>query len=362
MASFKELRDQLQPEDIIKVLGEYGYSPVYNKETSDFIIFPTCCHNHSGGSPKLYYYKNTHLFKCYTGCNTVFDIFDLIIKIEALRGRQVGKAFAVKRMGFELTSRDYNDLANESMMEDIAKLYELNNTSVYNIDEVENTNLEPINISFLDDRFCFSMEALGLWRKEGISWDTMLRYHITYDAIDNCIIIPHFDTKGNVVGVRGRYLGEDAPAKYKPIIYNGKQLRHPTSKTLYGYYQNREAIERTKSCIIFEGEKSVLKLDTIYGTNNISVATSGQSISNEHIQILLNSKVSNVILAFDADYRTDQEANAKLIEYKKIAKPLTIYFNVSIIMDFKNRLEYKDSPIDKGDVVFKELMKERIYI
>ena len=362
MASFRELRDKLEPEDIKRVLEEYGYSPIYNKEMSDFMVFPTCCHNLSGGSHKLYYYKNTHLFKCYTSCNTVFDIFDLIIKMEEIRGKQVGKSFAIKKLGFELNSQDYDELASESMMEDIAKLYELNNTSVFNIDDVENTALVPIDMGFLDERFCFSMEALSTWRREGISWDTMLRYYITYDSIDNCIIIPHFDTKGNVVGVRGRYLNNDAVAKYKPIIYNGKQLRHPTSKTLYGFFQNKDAIERTRSCIILEGEKSVMKLDTIYGSNNISVATSGQSISNEHIQILLDSKVSNVILAFDADYRTDNEINAKIADYKKIAKPLTIYFNVSIIIDFKKRLGYKDSPVDKGDQVFKELMRERIYI
>ena len=68
MSSFQELREQLTEEDIIRILSEYGYEPVYNKESSKFIVFPTCCHNLEGGSPKLYYYKNTHLFTCFTEC------------------------------------------------------------------------------------------------------------------------------------------------------------------------------------------------------------------------------------------------------------------------------------------------------
>ena len=57
-----------------------------------------------------------------------------------------------------------------------------------------------------------------------------------------------------------------------------------------------------------------------------------------------------------------QEAQQKLEDYKRLAKPLTTYFTVSIIIDFNNRLGYKDSPIDQGEKIFNELMKERVYI
>ena len=35
------------------------------------------------------------------------------------------------------------------------------------------------------------------------------------------------------------------------------------------------------------------------------------------------------------------------------------YTLVSVIMDFKNRLEYRDAPIDKGQEVWEELYSER---
>ena len=157
-------------------------------------------------------------------------------------------------------------------------------------------------------------------------------------------------------------MGEDVVDKYKPISYNGILLNCPTNAILYGYCQNKKALSMTKTCIIFEGEKSTLLMDTIYGKNNISVSVFGQSISKQQIKLLVDAGVSNVVLAFDADYKNEAEANKKLEEYKKIVKPLMTYFNVSIIIDFKGRLSYKDSPIDKGEKIFNELMKERIYI
>ena len=357
MASFKELRESLTPEDIVRILQEYDVQPHY--VGAKYIIFPTCCHNLVGGSPKLYYYKNTHMFKCFTDCNALFDIFELIIKMEELRGHKIGKIKAIQKTGLQINSRDEDQLADEAIMSDISKLYEINYTEIC---DIKNLDLTPINPNFLDDRFVFDIDGLKPWRDEGIALNTMLYYKITYDPIDNCIIVPQFDARGNVVGVRGRYLNEDADAKYKPIIYNGQLLSHPKNQTLYGFSHNKEAIKMTKTCILFEGEKSVLKMDTIYSNKNISVAVCGQTISREQIQLLLSIGVSNIVLAFDADYRTDKEVNEKFKAYKKIATPLLTYFNVSIIIDTQRRLGYKDSPIDKGVEVFNELMRERIYI
>jgi hypothetical protein len=49
----KELRMKLTPNEIKKILGSFGITPFDENETE--IIFPTVCHNLTGGSPKLYY-------------------------------------------------------------------------------------------------------------------------------------------------------------------------------------------------------------------------------------------------------------------------------------------------------------------
>lgn len=68
---FEALREKVTTELVKTVLSPYA-QPV--KETNAYLIYPTICHNISGGSNKLYYYKQSHLFHCYTECNSSFDI------------------------------------------------------------------------------------------------------------------------------------------------------------------------------------------------------------------------------------------------------------------------------------------------
>lgn len=75
-----EIKEQLTTDDIFNLLVDWGGEPEY---TSFGIISQTICHNPpQEGSRKLYYYSNSGLFHCFTGCeNPSFDIFELIIKI-----------------------------------------------------------------------------------------------------------------------------------------------------------------------------------------------------------------------------------------------------------------------------------------
>ena len=74
-----EIRSNLSLDNIFDLLQEWGGDPEY----SEFgILSATICHNAPGeGSKKLYYYENSGLFRCYTGCDASFDIFELTIKV-----------------------------------------------------------------------------------------------------------------------------------------------------------------------------------------------------------------------------------------------------------------------------------------
>ena len=82
-----ELKENLSLENVFSLVEEMCGEPVY---TNFGFVARTICHNppHTG-SMKLYFYKNTNLFKCYTQCFETFDIFDLIIKIK----KQTGEDF-----------------------------------------------------------------------------------------------------------------------------------------------------------------------------------------------------------------------------------------------------------------------------
>ena len=74
-----EIRNALSIENIFDLLQEWGGDPIY----TDFgLLSATICHNTPGeGSKKLYFYENSKLFYCYTGCDSSFDIFELTIKV-----------------------------------------------------------------------------------------------------------------------------------------------------------------------------------------------------------------------------------------------------------------------------------------
>lgn len=343
-----EIKQTITPEKIIQILQKYDVAPFL--ETSNYIIFPTCCHNIQGGSPKLYYYKNSCLFKCFTECNSSFDIFELIIKMERLRGNDINLFTALRIAGVESERVETTD--DTKYQQTLDYMYQFAN-SVY-----RTAKLEPVDDRVLNASV-FNYDVLSLWEQEGISLSTMKKYKIGYDPISNCITIPIIDQNGNLVSVRGRFLSEEETVKYKPITFCNKILSAPSSQLLYGLYQTQQAIKESKTAIIFESEKSVLMMDTYYGEKNNSVATLGKNISNQHILLLKKAGAENIILAYDADYKTEEETKAKFREYKKIAKTLAPFFNVSIIIDWYNKLPYKASPIDCGRGIFEFLLEKR---
>lgn len=346
--TLRELREELNDEQIKNILAQFNVEP--RTETDAFMIFPTCCHNLEGGSPKLYYYKNTKLFKCYTECNEMFDIFRLLIKIMHLRGKEITLRQAVEICDLDSSQNinfNYSDIQDFKYMQEL-----MHSTSVSDLPPLKTYDIMTLN------RYTFDLNGLTSWIEEGISINELQRFNIKYDPIENCIVIPNFDINGHLIGVRGRFLNIDAKAKYAPLWYNNVCLSHPTGRNFYGIYENKEAIQKKKTVIIFEGEKSVLKYGTYY-KDNIALATLGKTITYSHIQFLLKLGVSRVVLAYDADYETTEEMLTKREEYLKIAKILTPYFSTTILIDYDLQLNYKDSPIDHGKEYFEKLIRQR---
>lgn len=350
--TLSELRNSMAPEDVIKILEKYNVKPFYIG--SNYIIFPTCCHNLTGGKNKLYYYFDSHLFICYTECNSSFDIFELIMKMEKLRGNiQITLYEALKISG--INTREVLSTDTTKSQNAIDYMYDFTR-AIYKIKQNETVDERVLNASI------FETNVLSIWEQEGISLSTMRQYKIGYNPIDNCITIPIYDDCGNLISVRGRFLSDDAEAKYKPVTFCNKTLSAPSSQLLYGLYQTKEAIKESKTAIIFESEKSVLMMDSYYGKQNNSVATLGKNISNQHILLLQKYGADNIILAYDADYRNAKELKIKLKEYTKIAKTLAPFFSVSIIIDWDKQLPYKASPIDCGPKVFEKLLEKKHYV
>ena len=350
MSRIKDLRMKLTEEEIKNILAKYG--AFVHTETDAALIFPTVCHNHSDGSPKMYYYKEDKIFRCYTECNSMFDIFDLLTKMHKIRGEDITLNHAIDITGVkrDIQQVDADVLAD---LEYLKRLTSINDKHV-------NENTVQIRDKQILNSFRYNAVGVSPWLNEGISEDAMHRFNIKYDSTRNAIIIPNLDHNGNLVGIRGRFFGENAPAKYMPIKFNNEILSHPTGKFLYGYYENKHKIREKGMAIIFEGEKSVLKMETLYPQSNIALATSGKKITLDQLDALLKLNLNEVILAYDKDYTNVKERKERITEYEKIVSILRPYFAVSILVDFNDQLAHKDSPIDQGKEVFEDLIRNRV--
>ncbi|HHL2033741.1 toprim domain-containing protein [Clostridium perfringens] len=136
-----------------------------------------------------------------------------------------------------------------------------------------------------------------------------------------------------MVGIRQKHTQDYYIAKegkYRPI--SGYEF--PSGATLYGINIAKEDIKKTKEVVLFEGEKSVMKYNSLYDNNN-STAVFGSNISYQQIGLLQSLEVKTVVLAFDKDYEGIESSEA--IEYRqkldKLVDKLRVHFDVKLIWD-----------------------------
>ena len=361
MISFdkSKIKESLSTENIFDLLVEWGGDPEY----ADFgILSTTICHNLPGeGSRKLYYYENSTLFKCYTGCDSTFDLFELAIKVFDVQYRREldlndAVRFIAARFGLsgeyveeENVSSDWKILDNYDRLTEI----EVKDYSVC-LKEYDETVLAHLNYNI----------KLTPWLEEGISQEVIDKAQIGYYPGADMITIPHFDKNGRFIGLRGRAMAQDDVerfGKYRPIKIMKQMYNHPLGMNLYNLNHSKENISIIGKAIIFESEKSCL-LYRSYFEADISVACCGSNISAYQIQMLLEAGAKEIIVAFDRQF---QEIGDK--EFKHLTTNLTKLHNkyknevqLSFIFDKKMITGYKASPVDEGPEKFLQLFKERI--
>jgi DNA primase len=115
-----------------------------------------------------------------------------------------------------------------------------------------------------------------------------------YDRFRDRILFPIADLTGRIVGFGGRILGDGEP-KY---LNTPETLIFDKSRLLFGLYQHRDAIRKTKKAVIVEGNFDLLSLAS-HGVDNV-VAPLGTALTQPQIR-LLKGYADEVILLFDGD-------------------------------------------------------------
>ena len=349
-----KIKNSLSIEQVFDLVDELGGEPIMY---SGFFVSLTICHG--GDSHKLYYYDNTKLFKCYTGCpEDSFDIFELVIKVQEIELFESIKFVAdffnlsQEKQNFPNTLRSIQDWK-------IFKKYKENRL----INQRQN-----INLSIFDENILKYLPRPHIedWEQEQISEEVMNARGIAYDPILAGVVIPHYNAAGDLVGIRERTLIKEMATiygKYRPAILNGQMYNHSLGFNLYNLNWSKDNIKLFKKAIVFEGEKSCLKYASFFGLNNdISVAVCGSNLIKYQIQLLLSLGVNEIIIAFDKQYKEvgDDESKQWVKKFQSLHRKYSKYCRMTFIFDKDNLLDYKDSPIDKGKEKLLKLFENRI--
>lgn len=361
-----EIREQLDVENIFDLLQEWGGDPEY---TNFGILSSTICHNQPGeGSRKLYYYVNSGLFQCYTGCQGFFDVFELTCKVAKLQwGEEFDLNDAVRWIArrFGISGR-LEDGSEEDQIEDWKLLATYGRIKEIELKDKQKIVLKEYDDSILD-RFNYDLK-IEPWLREGVSADALTAARIGFYLGNDQITIPHFDPDGRFIGLRGRtVVKEEAEifGKYRPIRVNKQLYNHPLGMNLYNLNTSKDAIKLLEKAIVFEGEKSCLLYKTYFGLeNDISVACCGSNLSSYQVQLLKDAGAKEIIIAFDRQFQEigDKEFKHLTKNLMKIKEKYGNQVNISFIFDKNMITGYKDSPIDCGKDIFLRLFKERIVL
>ena len=373
------IKQSLTIEQVFDLCADLGGEP---QMYGSHFVSKTICHNPVGeGSPKLFYYENTRLFKCYTACgDTSFDIFDLVTKIKLQSGEMrpshdeeghtiyrawslydsilyVAKYFNISIDLNEPQGFDGLYMALEDW--DVLKRYQPQEPKQQKRVELKYYNKDVLRH--------FPQPHIIPWEKEGITYAVAKECGIAYNPCSQGVIIPHFDKDNNLIGIRERTLikTEEDYGKYRPSIINRQQYNHPLGFSLYNLNNSKDNIKIVKKAVIYESEKSTLLHRSYFGGNgDISVAVCGSSFTQYQCSLLLDLGVEEIIVCFDKQFRQlgDEEFQRWTKKLTAINEKYKRNVLISFAFDKWNLLGYKDSPIDCGKETFLELFNNRIIL
>lgn len=348
MIEYAEIIEQLDDDKVKKLLDSLN---IPFEDKGSFLILPTVCHNQDvdSASMKLYYYKNTHIFQCFTSCGSQ-SIFTFLKNYYETRDIEYNWYDDILQVILNCSAANTAVKANEGY-KSIRDNYTI---------KKDRRQLPTYPESLLD---IFVKYYPIEWLNDGISRKAMDKYHICFSPTQNKIIIPHYDAAGRLVGIRGRALNKweiENIGKYMPVQIENKWYSHPLSLNLYGLNFNKETIKQTGVVYLFEAEKSVMQMES-FALPNGAAAVCGSNLNKYALDILIREcHPYEIILCFD-----NEEEPGKTDYFDKlyhICDKYKQYANFSFVYDKEKLLNLKDSPSDKGEEVFKYLLETRVRV
>lgn len=181
-----------------------------------------------------------------------------------------------------------------------------------------------------------------MFLNDGIRVETQLFFNIRYDKRTRRVVIPVF-YNNELIGAIGRrnaiYL-QDKENKYMPI------LRYSKSLVFFGYDVYYDLIQKTKTVMLVESEKSVMKMWQME-SKIPTLALGSNALSRNHIEILKLLQVDTVIFALDKSLDYVDSLIPNIQRLKKYGRECKIkYIDVNNIPN--NLLGEKEAICDRN--------------
>jgi len=306
--------------DIIDVVGHY----VDLKKKGN--TFEACCPFHDEKTPSFTVNPSKGLYKCF-GCGEGGNTFQFVQRYEKLTNAETYLKLA-EILNIKVEYREDDKEFKEKREKEISALEILKVAADYYhknlnhhseaVAELTQRNVTTHDISKWQLGYADGSNYIATSMKELGKLNDALSLNIikqngnsTYDYFRNRITIPIYDVKGNTIAFGAKGLNGEKP-KY---INSTESDLYSKSATLFGLFQNNEAIKKQRKVYLTEGYFDVISLSRI-GLNN-SVATCGTALTDEQVK-LLKKYTQNVILFYDGDdagKRASWKALSILLKY-----------------------------------------------
>ena len=338
----KELEEYLSsnPNEIEKILEELGFGKILNRGR----YISACVPNFNNASGFSILIENLYCKSFTTHFDFSGHLFDLVQHMKGYTNFGDTMRFIHKILNIPYSySKKEDDTPKDSIL-DFFKKYKT---------KPNKRSTKEVELKFYTDEEVFNMYtqcSYAGWLKEGIIAKVQEEFGVGYHFDSRRVVYPHrYYKDGKICGLIGRTICSDEEIEYFGVPKYFPLIPYPKSKNLYGLWENMEYIKQAKEVIVFEAEKSVLKMRS-RGINNC-VSVGSHDLSDEQVKILIGLNV-NIVLAYDEDVPLEfMESECK--KFKGLR-------SVSIVINQYDILKDKQSPADATLKIWEALYKRRI--
>lgn len=346
MLSAQDIKDKLNIDDVCAVIESLGGTYKGKDSSGSTLYYTSISHNKdaddSSHKSRLNVHSDDLTMTDYVLALT-FDIFELVRRRKELFGIKYSFPQCIKYV-CDIVGIDYDSV--ETPNENIYNWSKLKHYLKREKGEVELKEYDKSILSIFDSIYHQS------WINEGFTPDILDKWNIKWYNYKQQIIIPVFDNKGILRGIRSRNVIPEIVeeyGKYIPTrILNGTQFNFPSSQILFGENYNFENIKNKKMAVLVEAEKSVIKSD-MWFNHSCAVAMFGHNLSDYNLKRLIELGVNDLTIGIDFDFENKNTDKYKLYcdNVNKIYDKCSPYFKVYVLTYPKENNKYiKYSPFD----------------